>query len=105
MSRWSEIFEDEKGKRSGTKVTMLYGVLIGSILLFMMVIYTGGKPDPWCFGTFCAMCGGVYGVGKMSSDSVAKAAMNPDPTDPQPTKIDGPKTEINIGDGKVKRKK
>ncbi len=57
-----ELFEDDKGRLSSTRLSMLYGVLIGGGVVVYLTIHD--NLDWEIFATFLAATGGVYGWGK-----------------------------------------
>lgn len=95
MGRLAEIFEDDKGRLSSTRISMLVGVAVLSAVVLMMCL--ADKTDAAVVGVYAALCAGVYGIGKISSDNVEKAALTPPVVPVEPTKIEG---NISIGKGK-----
>jgi len=96
MRRWTEIIEDDKGRLSSTRLSMLVGVGVLSAVVLMMTL--AGKTDAGVIGIYAALCAGVYGIGKISSDNVEKASMNPPPVPQQPLAALGPTTVISVGE-------
>jgi len=103
--RFRELFEDDKERLSSNRVTVLFGVLIGAIVIIGLTVllyiitsrginiqteYTAQANTAALtqilsalsviIGLFFALCAGVYGMAKYSDNSVAKTeikAANP----------------------------
>ena len=62
MKRWREFIEDDKGVGSASRLNMIIGVAIGSIVVLWYAINLKLTSEIFTAYMFCT--GGVYGIGK-----------------------------------------
>lgn len=69
--RWIEVLEDDTGRLSSTRLT----VILGAIVLSAVVIIDAwnDNTNETVIGIFAAFCAGVYGLMKGFDSSVTKA--------------------------------
>ncbi len=111
--RSTEFFEGDNTRLSSTRLGLMIGILImafvvlaitfATVLVMARDDFNGVNPDGGLLfgicGIFASLCAGVYGMARLSADSVTKASMNPAPVAPAiiPVVPAGPNTIIQVG--------
>ena len=97
MKSWTEFLEDDNGRGSSTRLSMVYGVLVGSLVVLWMA-YQGNLGGE-IFATFMLASGGVYVWGK-TRESIERVEQTKADA-PQPVAVPvaplGPTTLIQVG--------
>lgn len=93
---WREFIEESNGRASSKNLCMIFGVLIGGIVVLYL---TFCKTLDWSiFGAFLAATGGVYSVGKWRDSTVAMEQIKADsPYPPAATPAPAPAAVIQVG--------
>ena len=78
--RWREFIEDDNGRGSSARLCMVYGVLIGSVVVIRLAFMgtLGGE----VFATFMFASGGIYTFGKWRESVVQTEQIKADSPNP-----------------------
>ncbi|WP_435018512.1 hypothetical protein TA3x_000486 [Tundrisphaera sp. TA3] len=101
--RWREFIEDDDGRGSSTRLSMVYGIAVGSFVVVWLTVHATLSND--IFLTFMLASGGVYGFGKwreslVQQEQIKADSPNPPPVIVPPVAAPGPTTVIQVGPGK-----
>jgi len=127
-NRWLEIIEDDNHRLSSNRVSVLFGIFVGSIIIFtlMVMAFRVSVLTPHITieylatantaaltqilstlvtvtGAFFLLCAGVYGMAKFSDNSVAKTQIAAEAPPAEPAKVVVPDAKtVNVkADGNV----
>jgi hypothetical protein len=99
--RWREFIEDADGRGSASRLNMVIGVLIGSVVILFLTFYCMLKSE--IFATYMLATGGVYCFGKNRESAVqmqqikSDSPSNSNSSLPSPAPSSPPETPITGG--------
>lgn len=99
MKEWSEFLEEDSGRGSASRLNMVVGVAVGSIVVLWMAYWD--KLTEGIFGVYMLATGGIYGFSKWRESVTDVAQIKADSPNQAPEAVIMPSplptNTINVG--------